>query len=151
MRLCLYRPDIPQNLGTLIRTSACLNIALDIIKPCAFPLSREKLRRSAMDYIDLAHITIHESEDVFWGDKVPGRTILLTTKAEVDYREIEFRPSDILIVGRESAGVPPLFAQRCDCHIKIPMASNARSLNVAIAASMVLGEALRQTTWIQKQ
>ncbi len=145
MELCLYRPDIPQNLGTLIRLSACLDMQLHIIKPCAFPLSHEKLKRSAMDYADLARVVIHENESDFFHTTLLQRKILMTTKYKTEYTEFSFQPSDILVAGRESAGVPADFAQKCDALIGIRMANRARSLNVAVASAMIIGEAFRQT------
>lgn len=145
--LCLYRPDIPQNLGTLIRMTACFGMKLHIIKPCAFPLSKEKLVRSAMDYMDHADIIIHEDETVFLKNNQAGRLILMTTKAHMAYTNFAFRPNDMIIAGRESAGVPEEFARKCDGLVRIPMRQETRSLNVAISAGMVIGEAMRQTDY----
>lgn len=145
--LCLYRPDIPQNLGTLIRMTACFGMELHIIKPCAFPLSREKLARSAMDYLDQANLIIHENESAFLAQRAQRRLVLMTTKAPQSYTDFAFQPNDMIIAGRESAGVPQEFAARCDGLVRIPMRKETRSLNVAISAGMVIGEAMRQTNY----
>jgi len=145
--LCLYRPDIPQNLGTLIRMTACFGMDLHIIKPCAFPMSREKLARSAMDYLDQANLIIHEHEAAFLAQRDQRRLILMTTKAPQSYTNFAFQPDDMIIAGRESAGVPEEFAALCDGLVRIPMRPETRSLNVAISAGMVIGEAMRQTDY----
>ena len=147
MRLALFQPDIPQNTGTLLRTAACLNFAVDIIEPCGFVFSDKQLRRSGMDYLDAVDLVRHSSWQAFTeSDPVKqGRLVLLSTRAETPYTEISYSADDILMVGRESAGVPDDVFDRADVTTKIPMAANVRSLNVAIAAAMVMGEALRQT------
>lgn len=147
MRLALYQPDIPQNTGTLLRTAMCLDIGLDIIEPCGFVFSDRHLKRAGMDYLQDADLTRHSSWVVF-KDHIAGqkaRLILLSTKAHKDYTDFVFLPGDIIMVGRESAGVPPDVYKATDAQLRVPMAAGARSLNVAIAAAMVLGEALRQT------
>lgn len=145
MRLALYEPDIPQNLGAFIRLSACLGVPLEIIEPCGFPVDDKRIRRAAMDYYDLARITRHASWQAFRRDKPAGRLVLLTTKADAVFPEMEFRPDDILLLGRESAGVPDEVHDAADLRLRVPLQKGARSLNVALAASMVLSEALRQT------
>ena len=149
MRLALYQPEIPQNTGTLMRLGACVGIGIDIIDPCGFVWDDAKLKRAGMDYRELATVTRHTGWDEFYKTVTPRRLILLDTKADIDYLDFDFQQTDILMVGRESDGVPdPVFS---DCHhqIKISMQPGARSLNVAVAASMVLGEALRQTRGIK--
>ena len=146
MRLALYEPDIPQNLGAFIRLSACLDVPLDIIEPCGFPFDDKRIRRAAMDYYDLARLTRHASWQTFRRDKPAGRLVLLTTRAAETFPQIQFRPDDILLLGRESAGVPDEVHDAADLRLRIPLKSGARSLNVALAASMVLSEALRQTS-----
>ena len=146
MRLALYEPDIPQNLGAFIRLSACLSVPLEIIEPCGFPVDDKRIRRAAMDYYDLARLTRHASWAAFRRDKPAGRLVLLTTKAAETFPQIQFQPDDILLLGRESAGVPDEVHDATDLRLRIPLKSGARSLNVALAASMVLSEALRQTS-----
>jgi len=147
MRLALFQPDIPQNAGTMLRTAACLGVAVDLIGPLGFVFSDKQLRRAGMDYLENADITRHESWAAF--EESPARKeqrlVLLSTRAEAPYTDFAYRPADILMVGRESAGVPDDVYAACDAHVRVPMAPGARSLNVAAAAAMVLGEALRQT------
>lgn len=145
IRLALFEPDIPQNTGALIRLSACLGIGLDVIEPCGFPFSDRGLKRAGMDYVERAVVTAHPSWQAF-NEALPGRRLLLlTTQAALPYTDFVFDPRDTLLLGRESAGVPPAVHQRADARLLIPMAPETRSLNVALAAAMVLGEALRQT------
>ena len=147
MRLALYEPDIPQNAGAMIRMSACLGIAVDVIEPCGFVFSDRRLRRAGMDYLDVARVTRHRS----WRDYAAarrnrvGRLVLLTTGAELPYTDFAFRPEDVLMVGRESGGAPAEVHAAADARLRIPLAPGLRSLNVALAAAMVMGEALRQT------
>ncbi len=145
MRLALFEPDIPQNVGAFIRLSACLAVPLDIIEPCGFPVDDKRIRRAAMDYYDLARIARHASWEAFRRDRTPGRLILLTTKAIHSFPNVTFRGDDILLLGRESAGVPDDVHAAADLSLRIPLQKGARSLNVALAATMVLSEALRQT------
>ena len=147
MRLALYQPDIPQNTGTLLRTAMCLDIAVDIIEPCGFVFSDRQLKRAAMDYLQDADVTRHSSWQSFKQEiDVQGvRLVLLSTKAETVYTDFPFRADDIIMVGRESAGVPEEIHKAADARLLIPMAEGVRALNVALAAAMVLGEALRQT------
>jgi tRNA (cytidine/uridine-2'-O-)-methyltransferase len=143
MILCLFEPDIPQNTGSFIRLSACLGLPLHIIEPCGFPLDDKRMRRVAMDYGDLAQIVRHVSWQAFM-ERKQGRVILLTTKSAERYTDFAFQPGDILLCGRESAGVPDYVHALADARVCIPMQPGARSINVAMAASMVAGEALRQ-------
>ncbi len=146
MRIAVYQPDIPGNAGALMRTAACLGVGVDIIGPCGFQLSDRKMRRAGMDYLDHADMTEHESWRAFRAARPQsGRLVGLSTKAETDYLQFTFRPDDILLVGRESAGLPGEVHAACDARIRVPMAAGMRSLNVAAALAMVLGEALRQT------
>lgn len=145
MRLCAFQPDIAPNLGAMIRLSACFAVPLDIIEPCGFPLSIKTLRRSAMDYADIADLVRHDSWDSFQEQRAAGRLVLMTTKAEASIWDFSFRPDDTIMVGRESAGVPADVDQACDARVRIPMSGAARSLNVAMCAGMALSEALRQT------
>ncbi len=146
MRLALFQPDIPQNTGTLIRLAACMGVPLDIIEPCGFPWDDRALKRAGMDYVALADVTRHTSWAAYRTAKAAGtRLVLLTTKGTEPYTGFAFRPGDVLLVGRESAGVPADVHDAADARIAVPMRPETRSLNVAVAAAMVLGEALRQT------
>jgi tRNA (cytidine/uridine-2'-O-)-methyltransferase len=146
MRLALFEPDIPQNLGAFIRLSAGLALPLDVIEPCGFPVDDKRIRRAAMDYYDLARIVRHASWAAFRRDRPLGRLVLLSTAGAVRLPEARFQPDDILLMGRESAGVPAEVHAAADLRVRIPLQSGARSLNVALAAAMVLSEALRQTS-----
>lgn len=142
-RLALYQPDIPQNAGTLMRLGACTGVGLDIIEPCGFILDDKRMKRSVMDYADHADVTRHVSWTAFQAQR-RGRLVLLTTRAAVPYTQVVYQPDDILLLGRESAGVPEDVHDAADLRVLIPMRPGTRSLNVAIAAAMVLGEVLRQ-------
>jgi len=144
MRLALFQPDIAQNVGTILRLGACLGVAVDIIEPCGFPFGDSALRRAGLDYLQHASLTRHPSWSAFLESK-PARIVLMTTKAEHAYADFAFAETDTILLGRESAGVPAEIAARADARLKIPMQPGMRSLNVAVAAGMVLGEALRQT------
>jgi tRNA (cytidine/uridine-2'-O-)-methyltransferase len=146
VRLALYEPDIPQNAGSLMRLGACLGVGIDIIEPCGFLLSDRNFRRAGMDYLQSADIRRHESWARFYEATQPAsRVILLTTRGDTAYTDFAFTPGDVLLVGRESAGVPPAVHDAVDARLVIPLRPGLRSLNVAQAAAMVLGEALRQT------
>lgn len=147
IKLALYQPDIPQNTGTLLRLAACLGLGVDIIEPCGFVLSDKHFKRAGMDYLDRADLTRHVDFPAFL-DRRRGaegrRVVLLTTRAETPHWDFAFRPGDVLLLGRESAGVPDDVADAADARIKVAMVAGARSLNVAVAGAMVAGEALRQ-------
>ncbi len=149
MDLALYQPDIPQNTGAMLRLAACLGVGVHIIEPTGFVLDDKRLRRGAMDYLD--HVTLHRHkswagfQDGRAGNPDTGRLVLLTTKGTIAYTDFTFQAQDTLLVGRESAGVPPDVFAAADATVRIPLAAGTRSLNVAAAAAMVLGEALRQT------
>ena len=145
MRLALYQPDIPQNAGAVLRLGACLGVAVDIVEPCGFVLDDRRLRRAGMDYIARAQWARHESWARYIAARGPGRLVLLTTAGDLAYHRFAFRADDTLLLGRETAGVPPEIHQAADARLRVPMAPGARSLNVALAAALVLGEALRQT------
>ena len=149
MRLALYQPDIPQNLGAFIRLAACVGTPLDIIEPCGFPVDDRRIRRAALDYVDRARVQRHASWDAFRRDRPAGRLVLLTTSGATRLPEARFRADDILLLGRESAGVPAEVHEAADLRIRVPMQKGVRSLNVATAAAMVLSEALRQTDGYQ--
>ena len=145
--LALYQPDIPQNAGTMLRMCACLEIAAAIVEPAGFPVSDRHFRRAGMDYLDAVEIGRHVSFAAFeaWRAAAQRRLVLLTTRATCAYTDFAFRPDDILLVGRESAGVPDAVHATADARLLVPMRPALRSLNVAVAAAMVVGEALRQT------
>jgi tRNA (cytidine/uridine-2'-O-)-methyltransferase len=145
MRIALYQPDIPQNAGAVFRLSACLGIPVDIIEPCGFVLDDRRLRRVAMDYGGQAEIVRHPSWEMYKDARAPGRMVLLTTGGRMPFTDFTFAPSDTLLLGRESAGVPEAVHNGADARLIVPMADGARSLNVVTATAMVLGEALRQT------
>ena len=145
--LALYQPDIAQNTGTLLRLGACLGVMVHIIHPTGFQFSPRSIRRGALDYLEHALFTEHDSYAHFdtWRRNAGRRMALLTTKAATSAYEATYRPDDILLLGRETAGVPEAVAADADLLVRIPMRQDMRSLNVAVAGSLVLGEALRQT------
>jgi tRNA (cytidine/uridine-2'-O-)-methyltransferase len=145
--LVLYQPDIAQNTGTLLRLGACLGVRVHIIHPTGFPFSRRELKRGGLDYLDRAEIVEHDSYEHFdrWRRVADRRLVLLTTKASQSAYTFTAFEGDMLMLGRESAGVPEAVAAAADARIRIPMREGLRSINVAVAAAMVLGEALRQT------
>jgi tRNA (cytidine/uridine-2'-O-)-methyltransferase len=149
MRLALFEPDIAQNAGTMMRLAACLGVAVDLIEPCGFIVGDAKFRRSAMDYLDRIDLVRHNSWSAFQAARLarpdPGRLVLLTTRADRRYIDARFEPGDTILVGRESAGVPDAVHQAADLRLIVPMRAGLRSINVALTAGMVLGEALRQT------
>ena len=155
MRLALFQPDIPQNTGTLLRLGACLDLPIDIIEPCGFIFNERAMKRAGMDYLNIANYRRHNSWQDFleYREQHPeeyGRLILMTTKASIPYTDFKFKPNDIILMGRESAGVPDSIHQMVDSRLIIPMNQNARSINVAVSAVMVIGEALRQTNLFPK-
>lgn len=143
-QLALYQPEIPQNTGTLIRLSACLGFPLHVIEPLGFIWDDRRLKRSMMDYYTQADIHRHSSYEAFCATTQTARKILVDTQGECPYDEFIFQESDILLMGRESCGVPTDVFNRCAEKIYIPMQSKLRSLNLAIASSIVIGEAFRQ-------
>jgi tRNA (cytidine/uridine-2'-O-)-methyltransferase len=147
MRIALFQPDIPQNTGTILRLCACLNVEAHIIEPAGFPVSDRHFRRAGMDYLDQVRIVRHTSWQAFenWRQEAGVRLLLLTTKGSKSYLDCLYDSADILFLGRESAGVPNEVFAAADEQLVIPMQSGMRSLNVAMAAAMALGEALRQT------
>ncbi|NLS04469.1 tRNA (cytidine(34)-2'-O)-methyltransferase [Rhizobium sp. P32RR-XVIII] len=149
LRLALYQPDIPGNTGTILRLAACLGIAVDIIEPAGFDISDRNLKRAGMDYIAAAALTRHVSWDRFdeWRASTGRRIVLASTKASGRYTDFAFRPTDILLFGRESAGVPDHVHDKADAQVLIPMVEGQRSINVAVSAAMIVGEAMRQTAW----
>jgi len=148
VRIAIFEPDIPQNAGAIMRLAACFDISVDIIEPCGFIFSDRQLKRSGMDYIEHVNMKSHTSWDTFYDCQRTGeksRIILLTTKGDVIHTKFKYKPNDILLLGRESSGVPDTVHKLADARIIIPMTPKSRSLNVANAAAIVLGEALRQT------
>jgi tRNA (cytidine/uridine-2'-O-)-methyltransferase len=145
MRLAFYQPDIPQNVGAAIRLCACLGVVLDVIEPCAFPMSDKRLKRAALDYGTAGEVKLHRS----WSDflqapeRTEGRLVLFTTRAARPYAGFSFGAGDTLLFGQESAGAPDEVHARSDARLRIPLRSGVRSLNVVTAAAMALGEALR--------
>ena len=148
-RIALYQPDIPGNTGAILRLAACLDIGVDIIAPTGFDMSDRALKRAGMDYLEMAALTRHESWDAFedWRKAQARRLVLMTTKAALPYTGFSFTADDILIFGRESAGVPDTVHEAADASLVIPMQPGARSINLALSVAMVCGEALRQTAW----
>ncbi len=157
MRLALYQPDIPQNAATLMRLGACMGVAVELIEPCGFVFGERRFRRAGMDYLDSVDLTRHSSWDAFeaWRhgeggngqgeEKKMPRLLLLTTTGDIPYSDFAFRSEDILLAGRESAGVLDQVRGAADAALRVPMVAGMRSLNVALATAMVLGEGLRQT------
>jgi tRNA (cytidine/uridine-2'-O-)-methyltransferase len=146
MRIALYQPDIAANTGTIIRLGACMGVAVDIIEPCGFPFGDKTMRRASMDYLPKATVTRHVNWQAF-RRAAPGRILLATTRASVGHTDWRYQDNDTLLLGNETAGVPPEIESAADAAVAIRMVPGMRSLNVAVAASMILGEMLRQTRW----
>ena len=146
VRLALYQPDIPQNTGTILRMAACLDLEAHLIDPAGFPISDRAFRRAGMDYLDAVTIHRHIGWTDFdaWRRKSGLRLVLATTKAATVFTQFTFTASDIIMLGRESAGVPDAVHDSADARIIIPMKESLRSINVAVSAAMIMGEALRQ-------
>lgn len=147
LKIALYQPDIPGNTGTILRFAACMGLTVDIIEPAGFVLSDKNLKRAGMDYIAAVTMTRHVNFEAFeaWRRASGRRLVLASTKAAVPYADFEFRADDVLLFGRESAGVPDHVHDTADHRLLIPMAPGQRSINVALSAAMIAGEALRQT------
>jgi tRNA (cytidine/uridine-2'-O-)-methyltransferase len=147
MQIALFQPDIPQNTGTILRLCACLGAAAHIIEPAGFPISDRHFRRAGMDYLDHVDLSRHDSWSKFeeWRNEAGSRLVLFTTKAAGSYLDFHYRSDDILLFGRESAGVTDEVTATADARVVIPIKPGLRSLNVAMAVAMALGEALRQT------
>ena len=146
MRIALFEPDIPQNTGTILRLAACLGVETHIIEPAGFPTTDRAFRRAGMDYLGQVQILRHASWQAFeaWRHGAGARLILLTTHARLSYLDHAFRPGDVMLFGRESSGAPEAVHAAADARLVIPMREGLRSLNVAMAAAMVAGEAMRQ-------
>ena len=145
MRLALYEPDIPQNTGAILRLAACCGVAVDLIEPFGFLWEDRRLKRAGMDYLDQVEFTRHASWAKFRAASNPSRLVLLTTRGTTPYHRFAFQADDTLLFGRESSGVPEAVHEAAAARLAIPVRPGLRSLNVALAAAMVLGEALRQT------
>ncbi|RCW28212.1 tRNA (cytidine/uridine-2'-O-)-methyltransferase [Ciceribacter lividus] len=147
LRIALYQPDIPGNTGTILRLAACLGLGVDVIEPAGFDISDRNLKRAGMDYLNAVSLVRHVNWERFeaWRAMSGRRLVLASTKAAVPYVDFAFRPDDILLFGRESAGVPDLVHDAAEGRVIIPMMSGQRSINVAMSAAMIAGEALRQT------
>lgn len=153
MRIALYEPDIPQNTGTILRLAACLGVEAHIVEPTGFPSSDRAFRRAGMDYLDQVSIVRHSSWQAFeaWRRPKGLRLILFTTSAAVSYLDHGYRPDDVLMFGRESAGVPDAIHAAADVQLLVPMRPGLRSINVAMVAAMALGEAMRQTNGLRNE
>jgi tRNA (cytidine/uridine-2'-O-)-methyltransferase len=148
VKIALYQPDIAANVGAILRLGACMDVAVEIIEPCGFPFDMRQIRRVALDYIEHVELNRHVSWAAFVSARQKtnsGRLILLSTQGTARYDKLAYQPGDTLLLGRESAGVPPEVRAAADDCVAVPLAANMRSLNVASACAMVLGEALRQT------
>ena len=148
MRLALYEPDIPQNTGAILRLGACLGVPVVLIEPMGFLWEDRRLKRAGLDYLAAAHYARHASWAKYRAAREPGRLVLLTTKGDTAYHRFAFRADDTLLLGRETGGVPESVHEAADARLRIPLRRGARSLNVALAAALVLGEALRQTAML---
>lgn len=145
--LALYQPDIPQNTGTLLRLGACLGVPVHVIGPAGFDLSDRALKRAGMDYLEHASLVRHSGWTAFldWAGAAGSRIVLATTRAEGPFHRFAFTANDVILLGRESAGVPQAVHDRADARVSIPMRPGLRSVNVALAGAMIVAEALRQT------
>lgn len=146
MRIALYQPDIAGNVGTILRTAACLGVAVDLIEPMGFAFSSRALVRAGMDYAAQAEVVRHADWAAFLA-ATPARIVLLTTTGATSLPDMRFAADDVLLLGSEGAGVPADVHARADARVRVPMRGGFRSLNVAVAGAIVLGEALRQTGW----
>ena len=149
MHIALYKPDIPQNTAAIIRLSSCLSLKLHIVEPCGFSLSDSRFKRVVMDYIGFSKIFRYEDYDTFIKKNSKSRIILITTKAKKSYHQFKFRKNDILLFGRESAGVPESLHKTIKNKLKIPINKKARSLNIAMTVAIVAAEALRQNNFLK--
>ena len=149
MHIALYKPDIPQNTAAIIRLCSCLDLKLHIIEPCGFNLNDSRFKRVVMDYIGLSKIFRYQDYDNFFDKNKKRRIILMTTKAKKHYHKFKFKKDDILLFGRESAGVPKNLHETIKDKIKIPMNKKTRSLNVAMSAAIISAEALRQNNLLK--
>ena len=149
MHIALYKPDIPQNTAAIIRLSSCLDLKIHIVEPCGFSLEDSRFKRVVMDYIGFSKIVRYEDYDIFLKKNSNSRIILMTTKAKKSYHKFKFKKNDILLFGRESAGVPESLHKTIQNKLKIPISKKARSLNVAMSVAIVATEALRQNNFFE--
>ncbi|MEH3039454.1 MAG: tRNA (cytidine(34)-2'-O)-methyltransferase [Sphingomonas paucimobilis] len=145
MRIALYEPEIAGNVGAVMRLGACLGVAVDLIEPLGFAWDDRRVRRTAMDYIDHVSVTRHADFAAFRAVRAGSRLVLFTTKSTQSAYEFRFEPDDVLLFGKESAGVPQAVADACDAGLRLPIRAEVRSMNLATAAALALGEGLRQT------
>lgn len=145
MRVALFETEIAGNVGGVMRLGACLGAAVDLIEPMGFIWNDRRVRRAAMDYIDHVEVHRHAGFDAFVAAVAPPRLVLFTTKASQSLYDFQFLPDDVLLFGKESAGVPAAVAEACQVKLRIPMRPEVRSMNLASSAAVALGEALRQT------
>ena len=148
MRIALFEPEIAGNVGAVLRLGACMGAAVDLIEPMGFEWDDRRVRRTAMDYIDHVEVVRHAGFDAFRDTIGARRLVLFTTKSIHSAYDFSFRADDVLLFGKESAGVPPAVADACDARIRIPLRAQVRSLNLATSAALALGEALRQTAML---
>lgn len=146
--IAMYQPDIPQNLGAMMRLCACMDVSLEIIEPCGFPWNDRKISQSGMDYIHAVRVRRHENWDAFAAAMAGRRIVLMTTKGADYHYNFAFQDGDVLLAGRESAGVPDFVHDQADRRVVVPMENGQRSLNIVNASAMILGEALRQVRWM---
>lgn len=146
MRIALFEPEIAGNVGAVLRLGACLGAAVDLIEPMGFAWDDRRVRRTAMDYIDHVAVARHTDFEAFRASIAPRRLILFTTKSRHSAYDFDYRPDDVLLFGKESAGVPVAIAEACHARVRLPLRPQVRSMNVATAAAIALGEALRQTS-----
>ncbi len=146
MHLVLFQPEIPQNVGTLMRFSACMGIPLDVVEPCGFLFTDKHLKRAGMDYVELATLSVFPSWEALCEGRKKARRVAVTSSSSQNYIDFSFKPFDLLIMGQESTGFPPAILEDCHETVAIPMIAGRRSLNLAIAAAIVTTEALRQTS-----
>ena len=149
MHIALYKPDIPQNTAAIIRLSACLNLKIHIIEPCGFDLHDARFKRVVMDYMGMSRIFRYEDYDVFMKKNKDKRIVLMTTKAKKHYHKFKFKKNDMMLFGRESAGVPESLHKTIKNRIKVPMNKKTRSLNVAMSVAIISAEALRQNNLLK--
>ena len=146
MRIVLFEPEIAGNVGNVMRTAACMGAEVHLIEPLGFTWDDRRVRRAAMDYIDHVHVTRHASFPAFRTSMGPGRLVLFTTRSSASIYDFAFEPTDILLFGKESAGIPAEVADLADARVRIPMRAQVRSMNLAASAAIALSEALRQTS-----
>lgn len=148
MRIALFEPEIAGNVGAILRLCACMGAAVDLIEPMGFAWDDRRVRRTAMDYIDHVTVTRHADFDAFRATTGSQRLVLFTTKSSASVYDFSFLPDDVLLFGKESAGVPAAVSDRCDARVRIPMRPQVRSMNLATSAALALGEGLRQTAML---